>query len=83
MSEEHHYFYGKPILVHEEQERIQELMQHFKGKPATEELRCQIYDMLTEERAKGLFSVPFKVVLRNDTSGAYSPYIEVILDSKV
>ncbi len=83
MSEHHEHFYGKAILAHQEQEYIQTLIKRFKGLSATEELRAQVHDLLAEETAKGNLSIPFKVILRKDSSGKFPPSIEVILDTKL
>lgn len=82
-SSHHPPFYGVEILREREQKKIKEFLNKWKGKPADEALKKEIYDALLKEREEGRISIPFKVALRKDPSKIHPDYVEVILDSKV
>lgn len=83
MHEEDHPFYGEHILRGREQIYIQNLLRKYKGRPANEELKKEIYEELQRDKHLGKLKIPFKVVLRQDSSGKYPSFVEVILDTKV
>jgi hypothetical protein len=80
---EDHPFYGEHILRNREQAYIQRLLSKFRGRIANEELKKEIYEELQRDKHIGKLKIPFKVVLRQDPSGKYPNYVEVILDTKV
>jgi hypothetical protein len=81
MSE--HPFYGQEVYRNQQQKYIQNLLKKYKKEPATEELKKKIWDELQMEKHKGKITIPFKIVLRQDSSGKYPNFVEVILDTKV
>jgi len=76
-------FYGKEIDPGSEQEFIEKILAKYRNQLASEELKKSIHSELTAAKEKGDISIPFKVVMRKDTSGKHHDYIEVILDTKV
>lgn len=82
-DEEERPFYGKDVLVSCEQEYIKKLLKKYRFDPVTEDLKKKIWEELQMEKHLGNIVVPFKVVIRNDATGKFSPYVEVILDTKV
>lgn len=78
-----HPFYGTSILCRQEQEYIQTLLSKYRSEAVTEELKARIWDELQMEKYLGNLKVPFKVVMRRDSSKKFPDYIEVILDTKV
>lgn len=82
-EEGEHPFYGTDILRKREQDYIRQLLKKYKGEPVTDELKAKIWDELQMEKYKGMIKIPFKVVLRRDTTKKFPDYIEVILDTKV
>lgn len=84
MDEEHeHPFYGYPIYRKKEQQYIEDLLKKYRDLPVNEELKKKIWDELQMEKYHGRVTIPFKVVMRRDTSGLFPDYVEVILDTKV
>jgi hypothetical protein len=75
-------FYGKEISPDQQQVKIQKILHQFKHYSVSPELKKLIYDALTEAKARGEITIPFKVVLHDLKSGR-RPYIEVILETKV
>lgn len=83
-EEEHeHPFYDKEIFADREQEYIEELLKKYKNEPVSEDLKKKIWDDLQREKYLGKVSIPFKVVMRRDSSGKFPQYIEVILDTRL
>jgi len=82
-AEQEHPFYGHDILADREQEHIKNLLKKYKTEPVTEELKKKIWDELQMEKYYGRVKIPFKVVLRRDSTGKFPDYVEVILDTKV
>lgn len=78
-----HYFYGKPIPRHSEQERIQRLLAKYKGEEVTEELKRKVWEELQREKHRGTLTIPFKLAIRRDAYNLYPPFLEVILDTKL
>jgi hypothetical protein len=81
--EPHHHFYGKSICRAEEQRQIQEILKKYQNEPVNEDLQKKIYNELVKEKHLGRIAIPFKVLLKSDSSGKYPSYIEIVLDSKV
>ena len=82
-QEKEHPFYGTEILRNKEQAHINALLSKYKNEPATEELKAKIYDELQMEKHFGRIKIPFKVYLKNDPTGKFPNYVEVVLDTKV
>lgn len=80
---EEHPFYGTDIIRRQEQAYIQDFLKKYKGEPVTDALKQKIWDDLQMEKYHGRVTIPFKVVMRRDTSGLFPEFIEVILDTKV
>lgn len=76
-------FYDRQIMRHEEQEYISQLLEKYRGEPATEELKKKIWEELMMEKHMGRLHIPFKVVLRKDPTGKFPGVIEVLLDTKL
>lgn len=84
MSElEEHPFYGYEIIRRQEQEYINNLLKKYKGEQVNEALKQKIWDELQMEKYNGKVTIPFKVVLRRDSTKRFPDYVEVILDTKV
>jgi hypothetical protein len=77
------FFYGRPILRNVEQEYIEKKLEKYKDEQVTEELKQKIWDELQMDKHLGKITIPFKVVMRRDTSGKFPEYIEIILDTKL
>jgi len=82
MTEEHP-FYDYHIIRDEEEKFIKNLLMKYRNEPVTEELKEKVWDELQMEKHKGRISIPFKLVMRRDSSGKFPEFLEVILDSKV
>lgn len=82
-EEDEEPFYGTEIIRHKEQEYIQKLLKKYKDLPANEALKEKIWDELQMEKHLGRIKIPFKVVLRKDSTRKFPDYVEVILDTKV
>ncbi len=78
-----HPFYGSEIYREQEQAYIKKILTKYKDHAPNDELKKKIWDELQWEKHLGNIKIPFKVVLRNDSSGKFPPAIEVILDTKV
>jgi hypothetical protein len=76
-------FYGIPIFRHREHALIERILKKYKGEAVTDELQGKIWHDLQMEKHQGNITIPFKVVMRRDSSGNFPDYIEVILDTKV
>lgn len=83
MEEEHPPFYGIDIIRRAQQALIEKTLSKFKNEPVNEDLKRKIHEALHLEKQRGTIQIPFKVILKEDSSGKYAPYIEVLLDSKV
>lgn len=83
MTEEEHPFYGYEILKEREHARIEKVLSKHKRKKADDQLKKEIYEELQDLKDKGVITIPFKVVLRKDSTGKQPTYIEVILDTKL
>lgn len=87
MSEIHeepeHPFYDTDVLRNREQEYIKSLLKKYRGIAVNEELKKKIWDELQLEKYHGRIKIPFKVVMRHDSTHKFPDYIEVILDTKV
>lgn len=81
--EEEHPFYGHVIYRGREEDYIESILKKYKHEPATEELKKKIWDELQMEKYYGRVKIPFKVVLRRDSTGKFPDCVEVILDTKV
>lgn len=82
-EESEHPFYGDDILRGKEQEYIYSLLRKYKHETPSEELKKKIWDELQMEKYHGRLKIPFKVVLRRDSTHKFPDVIEVILDTKV
>ncbi len=82
-GEEEHPFYGTVIYRGREEEYIKNILKKYRHEPATEELKKKIWEELQMAKYEGLVTIPFKVVLRRDSSGKFPDYVEIILDTKV
>lgn len=80
---EEHPFYGYEVIRRKEQEYINNLLKKYKGEQVNEALKQKIWDELQMEKYHGRVTIPFKVVLRRDSTKRFPDYIEVILDTKV
>lgn len=80
---EEHPFYGKQVARAVEQEYIQALLAKYRNEPVTPELQERVYNELMHEKHLGNITIPFKVFMQRDESGARPSYIDVLLDSKV
>ncbi|CCB91244.1 putative uncharacterized protein [Waddlia chondrophila 2032/99] len=78
-----HPFYGKEIYRDREEKYIKRLLKKYRKEPATEELKEKIWNELMWEKHLGNITIPFKVVIRKDSSNQYPEIVEVILDTKV
>ena len=78
-----HHFYGKAIAREKEAEYIRSLLKKYDNAKVCQELQKAIYDELQKEKAKGNISIPFKVVMKCDSTKKYRDIIEIILDTKV
>lgn len=78
-----HPFYGYEIIRDQEKEHIQNLLKKYKNEPVNDALKQKIWDELQMEKYYGRITIPFKVVMRQDASGLFPSYVEVILDTKV
>ncbi len=76
-------FYGRNIDPRQEKNEIEKILSRYSQEPVSEDLKKKIYDELTEARAQGKISIPFKVVIRKTPSNVHRDYIEVLLDTKV
>lgn len=83
MNKHKHPFYGKEVVRRQEQEFIQTFLKKYSKEPVNEALKQKIWEDLQMEKHLGNITIPFKVVLRQDPSGQFPSYIEVILDTKV
>jgi hypothetical protein len=83
LNEEEHPFYGVEVIRRSQQEYINNLLKKYKGEPVNDELKAKIWDELQMEKYKGNVTIPFKVVMRRDSSKNFPDYIEIILDTKV
>lgn len=81
--DDEHPFYGLNIIRSNEQAYINKLLSKYKKEAVTEELQKRIWDELQTAKCEGIITIPFKVVMRRDTTGKYPDYIDVILDTKV
>jgi len=79
----YHPFYGFNIISRNEKDKVEEILKVFKDEPVTEELKKKIWDKLQMARHEGVISIPFKVVMRRDSTHKFPEHIEVILDTKV
>jgi hypothetical protein len=79
----HAPFYGADIIRRKEHELIEAVLAKFKKEPVNEDLKKKIYEALHEEKVKGNLKIPFKVILKQDPSGKFAPYVEILLDTKV
>lgn len=70
-------------FCHDQHTLIEKLLEPFKGKPANEDLKKEIYNTLSHAKAKGDLILPFKITLRKDPNKRHRPQIEVTLDTKV
>lgn len=78
-----HPFYGETIARGAQEKYIKNLLEDLLTQPASDELKEQVYWRLAEEKHAGRVTIPYKVILQKDESGAGNDYIEVVLDSKV
>jgi hypothetical protein len=76
-------FYGKEIDPGSEQECIEKILSKYRHEPVSEELKKKIHNELAAAKARGVISIPFKVVMQKDSTGKHPDYIEVILETKV
>ena len=53
------------------------------GEKVNEELKKKIWDSLQKVKHEGRLTIPFKVILRQDPSGKFPNWVEVLLDTKV
>lgn len=83
MSEHEKPYYGKWIIPDDEQGRIQKLMEPYQNRPVTEELRKEVYEVLSTAKARGEISIPFRIVLQKDAYGRQPDCLKVILDTKL
>lgn len=83
MNHHDHPFYGVEIIRRQQQEYINQLLEKYKKHPVNDELKSKIYEELQMEKFHGRLTIPFKVVMRKDSSKKFPDYIEVILDTKV
>ena len=83
MSSHDKPFYGKWIISDDEEQRIKKLVAPYQKKPPTEEVRKEIYDLLSDARFRGEISIPFRVILYKDIYKKYPDRIEVLLETKV
>jgi hypothetical protein len=82
-TEEEPPFYGVDVIRRTQQQYIQDLLKKYRLEPVTDELKAKIWDELQMEKYKGIVTIPFKVVMRRDSTKKFPDYIEVILDTKV
>lgn len=82
-KQEEHPFYGYEIYRHQQEIFIKKLMDKYKGKEASEELKKAVWDELQLEKAKGNITIPFKIATRRDPYRKFPDVIEIILDTKV
>lgn len=80
---EEHPFYGTEIYRNQEQEYIRKLLAKYQNDPVNDELKKKIWDELQWEKHLGNIKIPFKVVIRQDSTGKFPSRIDVILDTKV
>ena len=78
-----HPFYDIEIVRHQQQEYIQKLLQKYRHREFSEELKKEIWDELQMEKYRGNLTIPFKMTARRDPYGKFPNVIEVILDTKV
>lgn len=83
MSHHNKPFYGKWIVPDDEEKHIKELIHPYQDQPVTDELRKQIYELLSDAKFRGEISIPFRIVLHQDAYKKYPDRLEVILDTKV
>ncbi len=76
-------FYGFPIHRASEQEIIDEILKKHQKEEVDETLKKKVWEELQKAKYEGEISIPFRVVIRKDTSGKYPPCIEVILDTRL
>lgn len=82
-TEDEHPFYGIEIFRRKEQDYIKKLLKKYRNEAVTDELKAKIWDELQMEKYHGRITIPFKVVMRRDSSKKFPDYIEIILDTKV
>jgi hypothetical protein len=80
---EEHLFYDRHIYRHREQKYIQKILAKYKKEPASDTLKEKIWNELMWEKHQGNLHIPFKVVMRRDPYNRFTPFIEVILDTKL
>lgn len=80
---EHLPYYGKKISRAQQQEYIRHILSKYRKDPPNEDLQKKIHDDLMQEKDLGHVTIPFRVLLEKDETGARPAYIEIILDSKV
>lgn len=78
-----HPFYGHEIYPNQEKKYIESILSKYRNEIVDEELKKKIWDELQIERYHGRIKIPFKVVLRIDTTGKFPNCVEVILDTKI
>ena len=76
-------FYGKEIDPAREQALIEKILSKYRHMPFSDDLKKTLYDELSSAKERGDITIPFKIVMRKDSSRAHRAYIEVILDTKV
>ena len=81
--QDEHPFYGIDIIRRKEQEYIRKLLAKYRQEPVTDELKAKIWDELQMEKYHGRITIPFKVIMRRDSSHKFPDFIEVMLDTKV
>jgi chorismate mutase len=85
MAEENHEhpFYDEEIIRRREQQYIQKLLKPFKDRHADDQLKKEVWDLLVREKHLGRIKMPFKVILKQDSTGKFPDRVEVLLDTKV
>lgn len=83
MRKQEHPFYGHEIFRHRQQETIQKILEKYKNEAPTSELKMKIWNELQWEKHLGNITIPFKIALRQDPSGKFPEYVEILLDTKV
>lgn len=83
MTHKEHPFYDVEIVRRKENEYINALLRKYRNEPVSDALQAKIWDELQQEKFLGNITIPFKVVMRRDSTKKFPDYIEVILDTKV
>lgn len=78
-----HSFYGKTIIRRREQAVIQEVLKKYSAHIADENLKNIIHEELSDLKAKGVISIPFKVHLVKAPNKNFKNYVQILLDTKV